>query len=106
MNNHISIEDAKKLLAKSGNQFEVLFNHGTLSVELYKPDKVDNQLPHTRDEIYVIASGSGQFNLAGEITSVNSGDFLFVPAGASHHFFDFTPNFSTWVFFYGPEGGE
>ena len=106
MNNHISIDDAKKSLAKSGNQFEVLFNHGTLSAELYKPDKVDNQLPHTRDEIYVIASGSGQFDLAGEITSVNSGDFLFVPAGTYHHFFDFTPDFSTWVFFYGPEGGE
>ena len=106
MNNHISIDDAKKSLAKSGNQFEVLFNHGTLSVELYKPDKVDNQSPHTRDEIYVIASGSGQFNLAGEITSVNAGDFLFVPAKAVHHFFNFTPDFSTWVFFYGPEGGE
>jgi mannose-6-phosphate isomerase-like protein (cupin superfamily) len=106
MNNHISIDDAKKSLAKSGNQFEVLFNHGTLSVEFYKPDKVDNQLPHTRDEIYVIASGSGQFNLTGEITSVNAGDFLFVPAKAVHHFFNFTLDFSTWVFFYGPEGGE
>ena len=106
MNNHISIDDAKKSLAKSGNQFEVLFNHGTLSVEFYKPDKFDNQSPHTRDEIYVISSGSEQFNLAGEITSVNSGDFLFVPAGTCHNFFGFTPDFSTWVFFYGPEGGE
>lgn len=102
MNNHISIQNAKDVLKKSGNLFEVLFNHGTLSVELYKPDKVDNQLPHTRDEIYVIASGSGQFNLAGEITLVNAGDFLFVPAKAAHQFFDFTPDFSTWVFFYGP----
>ncbi len=106
MNNHVSIQKAKDALKNSGNMFEVLFNHGTLSVELYKPDKVDNQTPHIRDEIYVIASGSGQFNLAGEVTSVNPGDFLFVPAKAVHHFFDFTPDFSTWVFFYGPEGGE
>lgn len=106
MNNHISIKDAKSALAKSGNLFETLFNHGTLSVELYKPDKVDNQSPHTRDEIYVIATGSGQFNIADEVTTVNTGDILFVPAAAPHHFFDFTPDFSTWVFFYGPEGGE
>lgn len=106
MKNHISIEDAKSTLAKSGNLFQTLFNHGTLSVELYKPNMVDNQSPHTRDEIYVIASGSGQFSLSGEITLVNAGDFLFVPAKAAHHFFDFTTDFSTWVFFYGPEGGE
>jgi mannose-6-phosphate isomerase-like protein (cupin superfamily) len=106
MRNHISIQSAKDTLEASDKLFEKLFSHGTLSVELYKPDKVDNQMPHTRDEIYVIASGSGQFNLAGEITSVNAGDFLFVPAKAVHHFFDFTIDFSTWVFFYGPEGGE
>jgi mannose-6-phosphate isomerase-like protein (cupin superfamily) len=106
MNNHISIQYAKETLEKSGKLFETLFSHGTLSAELYKPDKIDNQSPHTRDEIYVIASGSGQFNLAGEITLVKAGDFLFVPAKAIHHFFDFTLDFSTWVFFYGPEGGE
>ena len=106
MQNHISLQKAKDTLDKSGNQFQILFNHGSLSVELYKPDKVDNQSPHTRDEIYVIASGSGQFNLEGEITFVNAGDFLFVSAKAVHHFFDFTTDFSTWVFFYGPEGGE
>ena len=106
MQKHISLQKAKDALDKSGNPFQILFNHGSLSVELYKPHKVDNQSPHTRDEIYVIASGSGQFNLDGEKTFVKAGDFLFVPAKATHHFFDFTPDFSTWVFFYGPEGGE
>ena len=106
MKNHLTLQNAKDALKQSGNQFELLFNQGTLSVELYKPDKVDNQSPHTRDEIYVIASGNGKFDLAGEITFVNPGDFLFVPALTAHHFFDFTPDFTTWVFFYGPEGGE
>src|SRR4051812_2258355 len=106
MQNHISLQKAKDALVKSENPFQILFNHRSLSVELYKPDKVDNQSPHTRDEIYVIASGSGKFNLEGEITFVSAGDFLFVPAKTAHHFFDFTSNFSTWVFFYGPEGGE
>ena len=106
MKNHLTLQNAKDALKQSGNQFELLFNHGTLSVELYKPDKVDNQSPHTRDEIYVIVSGNGKFDLAGEITFVNPGDFLFVPARTAHLFFDFTADFTTWVFFYGPEGGE
>lgn len=106
MKNHIVLQNAKDALEISENPFQVLFNHGTLSVELYKPNKVDTQSPHTRDEIYVIASGSGEFNLEDEITFVKAGDFLFVPAKAAHHFFDFTTDFSTWVFFYGPEGGE
>ena len=39
-------------------------------------------------------------------TSVPAGEALFVPAGVEHRFEDFTPDFATWVFFYGPEGGE
>jgi hypothetical protein len=31
---------------------------------------------------------------------------LFVPAGHEHRFEDFTPDFATWVIFYGPDGGE
>jgi uncharacterized RmlC-like cupin family protein len=34
------------------------------------------------------------------------GDFLFVPAGIEHRFVNFTDDFSTWVIFYGPKGGE
>jgi hypothetical protein len=33
-------------------------------------------------------------------------DFLFVAAGDEHRFVEFTEDFSTWVLFYGPEGGE
>jgi mannose-6-phosphate isomerase-like protein (cupin superfamily) len=106
MNNHILLEKAIDTLKQSGNEFAVLFQHGSLSVELYKPDGVDKQLPHTRDEAYLIVSGTGKFNLEDEITTVAPGDFLFVPAKARHHFFDFTVGFTTWVLFYGPEGGE
>jgi mannose-6-phosphate isomerase-like protein (cupin superfamily) len=34
------------------------------------------------------------------------GEVLFVPAGVVHRFEDFSDDFATWVFFYGPEGGE
>jgi uncharacterized protein YjlB len=38
--------------------------------------------------------------------AVEPGSFLFVPAGAVHCFEDFSSDFTVWVAFYGPEGGE
>lgn len=83
-----------------------LFEHGTLAVEIYKPEKVDLQQPHSRDEVYVVVSGTGEFVNGGERNTFAPGDFLFVPAGVEHRFENFTDDFSTWVLFYGPEGGE
>lgn len=73
---------------------------------MYKPNKIDKQQPHTRDEIYVVVSGSGYFVNGDERHPFVPGQVLFVPAGTIHRFEDFTDDFATWVFFYGPEGGE
>lgn len=102
----IDSQKALEKLADLQSPFLNLFNHGTLSVEVYKPEKVDLQQPHTRDEVYIIISGSGEFLNDGIRTSFTVGDFLFVPAGIEHRFENFTDDFSTWVLFYGPEGGE
>lgn len=102
----ISTTEALQHLATNGSAFQTIFEHGTLSVEIYKPEKVDLQQPHTRDEVYVVISGSGEFLYDDIRTSFGPGDFLFVPAGMNHRFENFTDDFSTWVIFYGPEGGE
>jgi mannose-6-phosphate isomerase-like protein (cupin superfamily) len=87
-------------------RFLRVFRHGTLDVEIYRPVRVDEQQPHTRDEIYVVISGSGQFVNGGTRQAFQAGEVLFVPAGVVHRFEDFSDDFATWVFFYGPEGGE
>ncbi|MGB5821599.1 MAG: cupin domain-containing protein [Saonia sp.] len=93
-------------LAQQDSPFLTLFEHGTLSVEIYKPERIDLQQPHSRDEVYVVVSGTGEF-LNGDVqTTFAPGDFLFVPAGVPHRFENFTDDFATWVIFYGPEGGE
>ena len=102
----IDAKEALKKLSEIPSPFKKVFEHGTLSVEVYKPIKVDLQQPHTRDEVYLIISGSGEFLNDGERTTFQTGDFLFVPAGIDHRFENFTDDFSTWVLFYGPEGGE
>ena len=103
---HITPADALDLLSKKKETFLALFEHGSLQVEMYKPNAVDLQTPHDRDEIYVVVSGAGEFLNGGNRVSFAPGDFLFVPAGVEHRFVNFTDDFSTWVIFYGPEGGE
>lgn len=103
---NINPKEALEKLEGVDTTFLTLFEHGTLSVEVYKPKKIDLQQPHTRDEVYIIISGSGEFLNKGVKSDVGVGDFLFVPAGIEHRFENFTDDFSTWVLFYGPEGGE
>lgn len=95
-----------KLPGPGGERSIELFRHGTLTVKLYAPRGTDPQTPHSRDEIYVIATGKGRFLLGSNETSFGPGDMLFVPAGKEHRFTEFSDDFATWVLFYGPEGGE
>lgn len=102
----VNPQDALKELSEVASPFLTVFEHRTLSVEVYKPKDIDLQQPHSRDEVYVIISGNGDFLNNGVRTTCTAGDFLFVPAGVEHRFENFTGDFSTWVIFYGPEGGE
>lgn len=99
-------DEALEQLSKSKSLFKGLFRHGSLEVEVYRPVKVDLQQPHSRDEVYIIISGTGEFVSEGKRHTFAPGDFLFVPAGAEHRFEKFSDDFATWVIFYGPEGGE
>ena len=65
-----------------------------------------HQKPHDRDECCVIIEGHGKFEMGDEIVSFGPDDFLFVPAGLPHRFTDFGNTISTWVMFYGLNGGE
>ena len=105
--NRLTVEDALKHIPTSeGKRFAPLFEHGTLQVEMYAPLGKDIQQPHSRDEVYVVAAGSGSFFCDGKTTPFTPGDFLFVPAGVEHRFVDFSDDFAVWVLFFGPEGGE
>ena len=95
--------------------------HGSMEVRWFRPDSKVQHIPHDRDEIYFIVSGTATFRrgneagafeetrlgLAGQqAVTVTSGDILFVPAGSPHEFDGTSPDFAVWAVFYGPEGGE
>jgi hypothetical protein len=104
---HVSLQAALgKGPPPPGNLAVPVFAHGSLEVELYSPQGRDLQRPHSRDEIYVVAAGEALFFDGETLSPVQSGSFIFVPAGQEHRFEKFTADFSAWVFFYGPEGGR
>ena len=104
---HITLDEATPLLpAPDGKRSVALFEHGSLQVKLYAPRESDPQSPHTRDEIYVVAQGSGWFVNGQNRHRFAPQDVLFVPAGVVHRFEAFSDDLQVWVFFYGPEGGE
>jgi len=107
MNNRFTVDRALELVANSDDHlYGVLLEHGTLELGYYKPDRVDHQDPHDRDEIYIVRSGSGYFVVEEDRQPFATGDALFVPAFVVHRFEDFTEDFEAWVIFYGPKGGE
>ena len=90
----------------TGLPFRRLFQHGTLEIEIYQPSGRDLQVPHARDEVYVVIAGHGEFTCGGRRQDFEPGEVLFVPAGVEHRFENFSDDFSTWVLFHGPQGGE
>jgi mannose-6-phosphate isomerase-like protein (cupin superfamily) len=89
-----------------GARFISMLRHGAMELELYAPRGRDPQKPHTRDELYVVAQGSGRFRNGPARHPFAPGDVLFVPAGVEHCFEEFSDDLAVWVIFYGPEGGE
>lgn len=99
-------EAMRRLPGPKGERSVAVFEHGSLVVKVYAPRGVDPQTPHTRDEAYVVARGSGEFVNGSARQAFEAGDFLFATAGEAHRFENFTDDLAVWVLFYGPEGGE
>jgi mannose-6-phosphate isomerase-like protein (cupin superfamily) len=96
----------QRLHGPEGERFATIFEHGTLLVEIYAPRGSDPQKPHSRDEVYFVASGSGEYVCGETRTRFGPTDLLFVAAGVAHRFENFSDDLTVWVLFYGSEGGE
>ena len=115
-------QEAVRAPVLPGHATGFVMRHGSMELRWFAPKTHDPQVPHDRDELYMVVSGSGVFLRAvdslplGDDVSLplhgeervpfGPGDVLFVPAGTVHRFESFTPDFATWIVFYGPEGGE
>ncbi|HKS10961.1 MAG TPA: cupin domain-containing protein [Pyrinomonadaceae bacterium] len=89
-----------------GQRFAGVFRHGSLEVEIYAPRGTDPQQPHTHDEVYFVAAGTGEFVCGDTRRTFGPTDILFAAAGVVHRFENFSGDLTLWVLFYGPEDGE
>ena len=104
---HVGLQQAiAQLQQQDGEPFSIMIHHGQMRVEYYAPRGEDLQTPHQQDELYIISSGSADFDRNGETINCKVHDVLFVPAGMPHRFLNISADFGTWVIFYGEEKSE
>jgi mannose-6-phosphate isomerase-like protein (cupin superfamily) len=65
---------------------------------------VDDQVPHSEDEVYVVLRGTARFTGAGATAPVQAGTTIYVPAGEEHRFTDITEDLVAVVVFAPAEG--
>lgn len=104
----LSVAHARSAIPAEADAFKVFYGlrHGTMRAGLYAPQQIDTQGPHKQDELYVIVSGTGDFVKNDARIRFGPHDVLLVEAGSTHRFENFSDDFSTWVIFWGPQGGE
>ncbi len=67
---------------------------------------VDDQSPHTEDEVYVVTSGRATLVTPSGAAGVGPGSVVFVPAGERHTFTSITEDLTLLVFFAPPYGSR
>jgi mannose-6-phosphate isomerase-like protein (cupin superfamily) len=66
---------------------------------------LDDQSPHTEDEIYVVTAGRATIVTPAASAGVGPGSVIFVPAGEEHRFIEVTEDLTLLVVF-GPAYGS
>ena len=87
--------------SQSGSQYLEFIRKPSLSVGLYmlSAGAIDQQEPHTEDEVYYIVSGRASIQVDKESCPVEAGSVVFVQANIEHRFHTITEDLTILVFF-------
>jgi mannose-6-phosphate isomerase-like protein (cupin superfamily) len=90
------------------NHWIVHLSNDDLSVGTYSipAGGLDDQNPHTEDEIYVVQSGRATLVTTSGIIDVGPGSVVFVPAGERHKFTEVSEDLALLVMFAPPYGSR
>ena len=97
-----SLAAALALPRTPGRSAEI-FIDGDLEVRFAARPTNGPQVPHPRDELYVVAAGTGRYRVEDKVTAVGPGDLLFCAARVAHGFEDISEDFAVRVVFCGPQ---
>jgi quercetin dioxygenase-like cupin family protein len=96
------LDDMIGELATARHDFAEFFRSpaGTLSLTVarWPAGSLDEQRPHTEDEVYYVVAGRGTLTTATEAVEVAPGSVAFVAAGVEHRFGDISEDLEVLVF--------
>ena len=102
MAEHAAADLSIRALARERHDFAEILRAptGSLSVTVarWPAGSVDDQQPHTEDEVYYVVRGTAVLTTAGERVAVKRGSVAFVAAGVEHRFSEITEDLETLVF--------
>jgi mannose-6-phosphate isomerase-like protein (cupin superfamily) len=95
------LTDLRAARAASGRPFHEFIRTHDLSVGLYElsAGAVDQQSPHTEDEVYHVVLGRAAITVGRSSHPVGPGSVVFVAADVPHRFHDITEDLTVLVFF-------
>jgi mannose-6-phosphate isomerase-like protein (cupin superfamily) len=82
----LSLAAARELPWKPGRSAEA-FIDGDLELRFTPRPSRGPQVPHQRDELYIVAAGTGHYRVEDTVTAVGPGDVLFAAAHVAHVFY-------------------
>jgi mannose-6-phosphate isomerase-like protein (cupin superfamily) len=93
---------------QAGNHWIEQLRVTDLSVGTYSIPRggVDDQQPHTEDEIYVVTTGRAVLRAGEDSAAVEPGSAIYVAAGEEHRFTDVTEDLAAIVLFAPAEGAR
>jgi mannose-6-phosphate isomerase-like protein (cupin superfamily) len=89
-------------LSREDHDFAEFFRSPSASLSLtgarWPAGSVDDQRPHTEDEVYYVVRGRARLHVGDGWTDVEPGSAAFVAAGVEHRFTDITEDLDVLVF--------
>lgn len=84
----LELQRTKERLEASGGGYEIVHASPGLEVGVYVlvAPEPDRQQPHEDDELYVVLDGHGVLEVEGVPVPLETGQAVYVPAGARHGF--------------------
>ncbi len=96
------LRDLVARLADDRHDFAEFFRSSSgslsLTVARWPAGSIDDQQPHTEDEVYYVAAGRAQLTVDGAPTPVGPGSVAFVAAGVEHRFVEIVDDLEVLVF--------
>jgi mannose-6-phosphate isomerase-like protein (cupin superfamily) len=99
----VSLAAARALQPPEGSRAAEVFRDDNVWIRFAAQPTSGPQVPHDRDEFYIVASGTARYRWDGGEIMIGPGDMMFAAAHTPHGYDQFSEDFSAWVVFYGPQ---